>query len=180
MDKETVLQQCTVDGHVIRLPDQQLDRDLYLQVAKSLEIIGGKWNRKAQGFVFPSDPSKLLSQVASGTSRNLKKEYQAFFTPDALADRLVGLLDIQEGNSILEPSAGQGSLVNAIHKWFPTVMVDVYELMEINKTFLRKLPFTRLLGDDFQEHSHTFGNHGSRARDFSRKRYNDPRCHIED
>ncbi len=36
MTKEAVLQQCTVDGHVVRLPEIRLDRVLYLEIARAL------------------------------------------------------------------------------------------------------------------------------------------------
>ena len=39
--KEQVLQNCTVEGMVIKLPNVKLDRKLYQDVAKSLELIGG-------------------------------------------------------------------------------------------------------------------------------------------
>lgn len=41
--KEQVLQNCTIEGNVVKLPSEQLDRKLYQEVAKALELIGGKW-----------------------------------------------------------------------------------------------------------------------------------------
>jgi len=40
--KEQILQTCTIEGNVVKLPSEQLDRNLYIEVAKSLELIGGK------------------------------------------------------------------------------------------------------------------------------------------
>ena len=40
--KEQVLQNCTIEGNIVKLPNIQLDRKLYQEVAKSLELIGGK------------------------------------------------------------------------------------------------------------------------------------------
>ena len=40
--KEQVLQNCTVDGNVVKLPNIQLERKLYQEVAKALKLIGGK------------------------------------------------------------------------------------------------------------------------------------------
>jgi hypothetical protein len=136
MTKEEILKNCTIDGNIVKLPEIRLDREMYLQVAQSLQLIGGKWNRKSQGFLFPSDPTDLLTQVANGEKRNLKKEFQFFQTPVPLSDYLVDLADLKEGFSILEPSAGQGSIVSAIHRRFPDIIVDCCELMEINREFL--------------------------------------------
>ena len=75
--KEQVLQNCTVEGTLVKLPNVQLDRKLYQEVAKSLELIGGKWKGgKVFGFVFATDPTDLLNQISNGEKRNLKKEFQ--------------------------------------------------------------------------------------------------------
>ena len=88
--KEEVLQNCTVEGTTVKLPNVQLDRKLYQEVAKALELIGGKWKGgKVFGFVFATDPTDLLDQIANGEKRNLKKEFQFFATPEKLADELV-------------------------------------------------------------------------------------------
>jgi hypothetical protein len=150
MDKMETLRQCTVEGTIVKLPPVQLERNIYLEVKKALELIGGKWKGgKTQGFVFEQDPADLLAQIAGGEDSNLKKEFQFFETPAALADRLVEFACISEDDSILEPSAGRGAIVNAIHRKFPLVTVCGYEIMELNRSFLAKLDRFSLLGSDF-------------------------------
>lgn len=145
-----ILQQCTVDGLLIRLPAIQLDRKLYQEVAKQLELIGGKWKGgKTQGFLFKEDPSDYLAKLCLGESINLKKEFQFFATPDDVADRLVELACIEPGQIILEPSAGQGAIIKAIHRAHPDVEVDCYELMDLNRSFLEKLDNVTIVGQDF-------------------------------
>lgn len=62
-----VLQNAIVEGNVIKLPPVQLERNIYLEVKKSLESIGGKWKSgKVQGFVFEQDPTELLARIARG------------------------------------------------------------------------------------------------------------------
>jgi hypothetical protein len=59
-------------------------------------LIGGKWKGgKVFGFVFATDPTELLDQIANGEKRNLKKEFQFFATPEKLADELVYLADLE-------------------------------------------------------------------------------------
>lgn len=148
--KEEVLQACTVNKEIVNLPPIALDRKLYLEVAKALELIGGKWKGgKIQGFIFSEDPTQLLKQISTGEKRNLKKEFQFFGTPDSLADELVQDSGIDEMYNILEPSAGQGAIVKAItraHKW---AHVYTYELMPINRTFLENIKDVIILGEDF-------------------------------
>ena len=154
MTKEQVLQECTVEGNVVKLPNIQLDRNEYLEVKKALELIGGKWKGgKVAGFVFATDPTDLLNQVANGEKRNLKKEFQFFATPEKLADELVEIAELEQHDTILEPSAGQGAIIKAINKVCDCVP-DCFELMDVNTTILNKsgLRF-KLLGDDFFKHN---------------------------
>lgn len=152
--KEEVLQNCTVEGTVIKLPNTQLDRKLYQEVAKSLELIGGKWKGgKVFGFVFLTDPTDLLEEIANGEKRNLKKEFQFFATPDNLADELVYLADIKQHDTVLEPSAGQGAIIKAINK-VCDVKVDCFELMNVNTIVLNKTGLNfNLIGEDFFKHN---------------------------
>lgn len=150
MTKEDVLKGCTVKGNIVKLPDEQLDRKLYLEVANSLKLIGGVWRGKPTfGFVFPQDPTELLEKVAGGEKKNLKKEYQFFETGSNEADRIVALAEINESHFILEPSAGQGAIIKAIQRVIPECDVWYYELMDVNITFLRKIPHAKYLGTDF-------------------------------
>lgn len=152
--KEQVLQNCTVEGNVVKLPSEQLDRKLYQEVAKALELIGGKWKGgKVFGFVFATDPTDLLEEIANGEKRNLKKEFQFFATPEKLADELVYLADIKQHDTILEPSAGQGAIIKAINKVCDCVP-DCFELMDVNTIILNKsgLRFN-LIGDGFLKHN---------------------------
>jgi phospholipid N-methyltransferase len=150
MTTKEVLQQCKIDGNIVKLPNIQLDRKEYTEVKKQLELIGGKWKGgKTQGFVFEEDPTELLEQIVSGEKRNLKKEFQFFPTPDELADRLVSKAIIYSNSKILEPSAGRGAIVKAINRNMEGLQVDCFELMEINQTSLKKVPTANIIGDDF-------------------------------
>jgi len=155
MNKEDVLKNCTVEGNIVKLPPEQLDRKLYQEVAKALELIGGKWKGgKVFGFVFPSDPTDLLDQIANGEKRNLKKEFQFFATPDPIADYLVELADIKTGEAILEPSAGQGAIIEAIYRKNRNANVFAIELMKINSSILTKKGFQHQCCDYLKTESH--------------------------
>jgi phospholipid N-methyltransferase len=148
------LKNSKVDGMTVRLPEGQLDRKVYLEVKGRLELIGGSWKGgKVGGFVFKEDPKELLEQIANGESRNIKKEFQFFGTPDELADELVTLADIKEGMTILEPSAGQGAIIHAIHRATGTnISVDYFELMPLNLSILGKKVENKIINADLQGH----------------------------
>ena len=148
-----VLQACTVHGTNVKLPTVQLDRKVYQEVAKSLELIGGKWKGgKVSAFEFKTDPTELLAQIAGGEKRNLKKEFQFFGTPQKLAEEMVFYADIKNHHSVLEPSAGQGAIVKEISKT-SVVKIDYCELMDTNRMILEQIPSLNInfVGEDFLE-----------------------------
>jgi len=158
MEKIEVFQNCTVYvntvyGNVIKLPDVQLDRQVYMEVKKAFEGIGGKWvGGKVYGFKFNADPTELLEKLAGGDKINLKKDYQFFETPSDIADYVVEMAGLKEEHMILEPSAGHGAMLKAINKIFPGKEVDCYELSPDNRKVLLKetvLFKAAVLGNDF-------------------------------
>lgn len=165
----TILNNCTVEGNVVKLPEGQLDRKDYEAVAKALQGIGGKWKGgKVMGFVFPSDPTERLAQIQGGEKINLKKEFQFFATPAAIADILVELANIQAGDTILEPSAGQGAIIEAVRRRDKSVNITGIELMRDNYLILNeKFPHERkvncMIEEDFLKRAHMMENEYSKV-----------------
>jgi len=101
-----VLKRATITDNVLILPPGQLARPLYEAVNKALVNAGGRWNKGAKGHVFPSDPRpKLGLMLETGVSVDTKKKLQAFYSPAAVAARVVELAEVS-GQNVLEPSAG--------------------------------------------------------------------------
>lgn len=122
IDRETlsVLSSVEWNGDAAVLTCGQLDRGLYVKVNKVLEALGGKWNRKAKAHLFDGDAQDALEAVIeSGGYADAKREFQFFETPDALADEIVRLAEIDDDSVILEPSAGSGQLIRAIDSVSP-------------------------------------------------------------
>jgi predicted RNA methylase len=112
---EAVLARATVvDGNVVKLPDEQLDRALYTAVDKVLKALGGKWDRRAGGHVFNRGiGDALTAALTAGRAVDQRRTMEQFFTPPALADRVAHLAQIRAGHHVLEPEAGSGRLVLA-------------------------------------------------------------------
>lgn len=145
-----MLQECTIAGNVVKLPPRQLGPELYTAVKKLLAGIGGTWKGgKIAGFVFDVDPTELLAAQAAGDGRNLKKEFQFFATPEPLALRMASLTSYRPGFRILEPSAGDGALLEAMRKRFGPLIIECCELMESNRQKLRRNGDNLLIAEDF-------------------------------
>lgn len=106
-----VLGAATVESNLVRLKSGQLPRDLYLAVDKLLKSMGSHWNRKLQAHVFASDPSLMLDQLLSTGYVTKPDNFGAFFTPEPLAMEVVELAKLEPGMRLLEPNAGNGSLL---------------------------------------------------------------------
>lgn len=150
-DASEILRHCTMEDNVLKLPAVQFSKKSYADAKKWIEEAGGSWTGgKVQGFTFPFDPTRVFSILKEGKRCNLQQEYQFFETPDNVADWLVMLAGgISEDDTILEPSAGRGALIRAIHRSSPGSNVDCYELMPENVHFLKTIDNVTILGDNF-------------------------------
>jgi|SRR5579871_2181226 len=154
MNAQTDLQQslakCRIDGNILHLPPLTEPLPNYPELRKALLSAGAKYKRST--FVFPGPAKDYVDQLMGGTV-NLRKEYQFFATPPELADELVrrsGVASLPGDGLILEPSAGQGAILDAIAR-VTDVVVDVCELMEMNQKLLRQRKNVDLVAADFLE-----------------------------
>lgn len=148
---EEILKHCTLEDNVLRLPQVQFNKKSYAEAKKWIEEAGGSWQGgKVQGFIFPFNPERVFSILNEGKRCNLAQDFQFFETPSNVADWLVMLAGgIHEHDKVLEPSAGRGALVKAIHRSCPDAVVDCYEMMPENKELLSRLWGINIIGDDF-------------------------------
>lgn len=131
----SALAEAVVDGTTVRLVGK-LDRRTYVAADKALRSLGGAWDRKAGGHVFPSEPGEALAaMLTDGQVPALPKprhKVEGYFaTSDALAQLLVeaytDIPSLSPFARVLEPSAGDGALVRAIRRVNPTVEVVAVE-----------------------------------------------------
>lgn len=151
LSPEDILKRCTFKDNVLYLPQMQLNKKSYATVKQWVEEAGGKWTGgKVQGFTFDFDATRVTSILMEGKRCNLAQEFQFFETPPDIADWLVSLVgDIEPYHSVLEPSAGRGAIIKAIHRVCPEAMVSYYELMPENRQFLSTMDNVRPMGEDF-------------------------------
>lgn len=109
-----VMRRGSWEGEVFILPAGHLDRALYVEIDKALQALGGKWNRHRKGHVFSATGhAELVAALDAGHVVDQKKTLEQFYTPPELGARMARLALIEEGDLVLEPSAGSGRLVEA-------------------------------------------------------------------
>lgn len=148
---EDILKHCTLEDNVLKLPQVQFNKKSYADAKKWIEEAGGSWQGgKVQGFTFPFNADRVFSIIHEGKRCNLQQDFQFFATPPEVADWLVMLAGgVHEDEKVLEPSAGTGAIIDAIHRSCKDLVVDCFELMPENKELLSKKSNINILGDDF-------------------------------
>lgn len=156
-----------LDGNKTRITETLTPKE-YKKVNEVLETYGGKWSRKDKAHVWTCSPDEALKMFISGgdtetasslsieTKAEKKKSFQFFATPAAVADELVShaeyIFPYEAPQTILEPSAGTGAIIQAVHRKWPHKIVSAYELMPENRTVLEGISDCNILGDDFLKH----------------------------
>ena len=116
----------TVTDRTVVLPGQ-LDPGTYREVDQALRAIGGKWNRRAAAHTFTTDPRPGL-EATLAVGRRLQSAQQAtawWPTPPDLAGRVARLAREAAGplgrgeGMVLDPSAGEGALLDAVRRLAP-------------------------------------------------------------
>lgn len=150
------LSECKLIETKLFLPEQQLARDNYLQIQRTIQGIGGAWNRKEQAFVFDSDPSSLWARVLAGEQidllREFKKRTQFFATPKEVVRQMMEYFDIGAGYAVLEPSAGDGGIGDVLLEEFSTFpwTLHAVEQEETLRNILVRKGYT-VVGENFME-----------------------------
>lgn len=148
-----VLDKSEVQGNFLALGPEKLDRDLYLRVAKVIELAGGKWNRRAGKHLFDGisaadalEPVFLTGQIVSA-----KSEFGFFETPSSIVFAMITMAKLREHHEVLEPSAGRGAIAERVLAITP--YVDAIELLPANFQALLELrpPLRNVTNSDFLE-----------------------------
>lgn len=150
---KNVLQNARIDWNRLYM-QWQLDRKDYVELMKVLELMGWKWSKKEKCHVF--DITENLQEAIDEICETMevvdvKVLYQQYYTPSALATRLVELACILDEDSVLEPSAWRGAILEAIIEKHP-VNIAAVEIDANNYNHLRSNYFMQQTKRHLVEH----------------------------
>lgn len=154
-DVLAALSSMRIEGNVLKRCEMQLDRKVYEGLNKALEALGGKWNRRAQGHVFAEDPTERVTALIATGSYACPRLAGWFPTPmwvaDMVAERIAERLDILDMEGvILEPSAGEGALAQAlVRQGYPSRDIVCVELDAGRAATLRAQGYRDVAEADF-------------------------------
>jgi predicted RNA methylase len=102
------------DGNALTISGQLAPGE-YAEVKRVLEAAGAKWNKRAQAHLFTGCAATALSSLLAGDRVVSATEADQWFpTPPAVVARLMDRAALEDGMVVLEPSAGEGAIAEAI------------------------------------------------------------------
>lgn len=132
-----LLAECEIEGNVVRMR-QRLDPATYARLKGALEKLGGKWSRSCKGHTFKKNPRQLIDEALSAGKVTKPDDHDFFATAPARADVMVADADIKPYHVVLEPSAGEGAIADAIRRAVPGCQLIVGELDNDRAALLRE------------------------------------------
>lgn len=122
----------------------------YEEAREIIEKIGGvKSTNGLNAFDFEYDPRQVISKIIDFGCLPDEKSHQYYPTPEHIAKYVVDLAEIEEGHTVLEPSAGQGNIAAEI----AVGKLTCVEISKIHSEILKSKVFNVIQGD-FLELSH--------------------------
>lgn len=146
-----ILKESRVFGNTLYLPETQLERQQYEDVNKVLIALGAKWNRKEKGHVFDYDiKEQLRIAIENKEVTDWKKSTDFFYTPALVVNEMLGQVPqpSQGFFKILEPSAGQGHILDLVIESFPNAELLVVEQNPMHCERLKQKGYEPI-NDDF-------------------------------
>lgn len=151
------------DDRCLRVLPKIEERTLYAQVAKVLGMLGGEWEKKRQCFVFQEDPTEALQQVLvdAVVTQEVDTTDQVrgwFPTLPHWADVMVERMELPGRPEplpiFLEPSAGEGALIEAVLRARPDAKFHYCEIDDARHAtlyhkWINDKPRIRSIGRDF-------------------------------
>lgn len=134
--------------HLMKIPE--ISDELYDKLVLSISSIGGTWSERHKGFIFKNNPMEKIQDLIKEESFDLseekiwKEKVQFYPTPADIVEKMINLANIQKGDVVLEPSAGQGAILDKIPSFAKTIAV---ELDEKNIKVLKNKGYSVYWGD---------------------------------
>lgn len=138
-DVMKILKSAWCEGLKVYLPPAQLERKLYERTNEVLTRIGGKWKGgKTKAHVFEDDPAPLLAEVLATGIMPLDNPLDFYRTPAEVVERMVAFVGDMSHGVVLEPSAGDGAIVEKVIEKYPTAKIYVAEIDDKRAEKLRQ------------------------------------------
>jgi len=147
----TAIQDMTVNGNTLGLPQStQWDKSLYTKVKKFFSDSDFQYVKNC--FVHPSDAIGALQTMYDLDGVNPKVKFQFYrTTPTVVRMATDAIESIEKIERALEPSGGDGALIEGLRDMGYTGAIDTYEAWDANRAKLERMEGVTVKGDDFMK-----------------------------
>ena len=128
------------------LKTYEMDKFIVSQAGAVLESIGGV-KQKAGYYLFDYYPGRIVNEIIASGCVPDHKSHQFYPTPQELAELAVSYADIENGMTVLEPSAGKGAIAIAARD--AGALVDCVEIDASRAADLRNAGLSVIHEGDF-------------------------------
>ncbi len=156
----SILADATIKDNAVALNCGQLDPKEYKRVDAVLKRLWGKWDGRKRLHLFQYDPTDAIAAYIESGNLPPKNATAYFPTPKEILEDMVDMVSSPVPRTVLEPSAGQGAIADAIRTHFEGVFecldvdhkiaIDCVELLEINADILEAKGYS-VVRQDFLE-----------------------------
>lgn len=137
-----------LSGTTARLT-RKLTSKVFPKVKAAIEQLGGRWNSATQVYDFDDDPAERITEAIATRCILTDRDFEFFATQAPQVERMLELADLQPGQRVLEPQAGDGAIAIAAAGIVGVHNVSCYELMPRNVERLRGHGFDVAEPQDF-------------------------------
>lgn len=116
-----------------------------------IESIGGRLTPE-NAAVFSYDASDVFTRLVTTGKLPERTTYQFYPTPLSIAEMVIKAAEITDGQTVLEPSAGQGGLADVIYQNHPNAKLLCVEISDLNAAVLVAKKHQTII-DDFLEYA---------------------------
>lgn len=121
-------------------------KDWRKEIATILEMIGGVKHRTVSDwYAFDYKPQPVIDEILRTGCIPDRRSHQFYPTPTELAEEVVDIAEIFDGDTVLEPSAGSGGLA----KLLPADRTTCVEVSKLHCTALESLGMKDVVNEDF-------------------------------
>ena len=146
---KSVLEKCWIRDNILFLPEQ-LTPELYKKVNQVLAALDAKWDKRIGGHKLAYDISQELGQILkTGVYYDWRKDTQYYPTPKDVL-RFTDYFIPYEYDShikILEPSAGEGAILDFLKDEFPNAELSAVEINPKHVSKLKKKGYAVTCGN---------------------------------
>lgn len=118
--------------------------ELSSKTQTTLEYIGGV-NSKGGNWEFDYNVKPVITEICRSGMLPEQKSHQYYPTPEHIALRVVEWADIKSGEQVLEPSAGQGGIIDHVDR--DGVKITCIEISRIHCEILKTKGYSVIEGD---------------------------------